>query len=842
MQKLIWQNSKGEEINLTSGHYGITNWEGFSEVSSNVQSQTVPFQDGSVYLDALLGERELSVTLAIQDNNDLELRYQLRRELIHALNPKLNEGYLIYTNDFISKRIKCVASVPIFENHNSNDSGTPKASLTWTACEPYWEDLEETEVLFDKTTQPQVLNNGDIPVNVKIDISCSDTDSPTITNLNNNKLLSYNGNLNKNLLINTNTGKKSAETYDVEIINQLMLMNYNSIMYSRKYNTYIVIGSEYPTGSNYTNILVGKDLYKLQFCEINKQEGYIYEIAYSEEKNLFVIVGVAFDENSNTVAITYTSNNATDWVYHEITGNIKRFSFIKYFEELDMFVALGDDYANTGMILTSVNGTDWNIAYQQSNNKFYSIFFNENKYIICGDNGSKETTDFITFTSTNLPNGNAMVYSPKFNSYYIVQIFSSVSGNIIRISNGTEQICTSPITQWNTKNNIKLYADEENLILINDDCIYQCLDGVNFQLVLQQSNTAILNVTHSSYQGYYYIMGENSLLDITTNFQKINQISILEIGDVNSIAYSDEKETYIALLENEPCYYINTKGYWEYRDSDIGSAVEYYKGNINKFITSNKYSSNGEDWEDNTENIGTLKAFRERDSLLIAIVGNKTKITRDGLTWQSYNWSGLSGLSITKIVCLDGENFVIIAEDGKAAKSTDGINWTVIRNVQSDGNFYDITYSTIERIYYVIGTNKTYITDLTNWIYKEDFDYIYLQYNRYDNNFYAIKNTDIYNGALYKGVDVKSLEKIKETNYFSDAKIKIIQGNGLVFVYGNAYMVSTNKQNYENAISKLTENSDMGFRLEVGENVLRLNSESGNFGCSVKYRQKYIGV
>ena len=133
MQKLIWQNSKGEEINLTSGHYGITNWQGFSEVSSNVQSQTVPFQDGSVYLDALLDERELSVTLAIQDNNDLELRYQLRRELIHALNPKLGEGYLIYSNDFISKRIKCVANVPVFENHNSNDTGTPKASLTWTA-------------------------------------------------------------------------------------------------------------------------------------------------------------------------------------------------------------------------------------------------------------------------------------------------------------------------------------------------------------------------------------------------------------------------------------------------------------------------------------------------------------------------------------------------------------------------------------------------------------------------------------------------------------------------------------------------------------------------------------
>ena len=105
MQKLVWQNANGVELDLTSGNYGITEWEGFSNASLNVQTQTVPFQDGAVYLDALVEQRELSVTRAMQDNNNLELRYQQRREIISALNPKLGEGYLIYTNDFISKRI-----------------------------------------------------------------------------------------------------------------------------------------------------------------------------------------------------------------------------------------------------------------------------------------------------------------------------------------------------------------------------------------------------------------------------------------------------------------------------------------------------------------------------------------------------------------------------------------------------------------------------------------------------------------------------------------------------------------------------------------------------------------
>ena len=146
MQKLIWTNSDGDSIDLTSGNYGITNWEGFSNTSLNIQSQQVPFQDGSVYLDALLEQRELSVTLAIQDSGNLETRYRLRRELIHALNPKLGEGYLIYKNDFIEKRIKCIAQVPLFETHNSNDSGTPKATLVWNACDPYWEDVNETTI------------------------------------------------------------------------------------------------------------------------------------------------------------------------------------------------------------------------------------------------------------------------------------------------------------------------------------------------------------------------------------------------------------------------------------------------------------------------------------------------------------------------------------------------------------------------------------------------------------------------------------------------------------------------------------------------------------------------
>ena len=142
MQKLIFVNGNEEEIDLTAGDFGITNWSGLSNADLNLQTQQVPYQDGSVFIDALLENREISVTVAVKDDNDLYKRYQLKRELISALNPKLGEGYLYYENDFLKRRIKVVPQLPIFENKNSNDAGTLKASITWTACGVYWEDVE----------------------------------------------------------------------------------------------------------------------------------------------------------------------------------------------------------------------------------------------------------------------------------------------------------------------------------------------------------------------------------------------------------------------------------------------------------------------------------------------------------------------------------------------------------------------------------------------------------------------------------------------------------------------------------------------------------------------------
>ena len=208
MQKLIFRNSLNEEIDLTSGYFGITNWKGFDNVGKTLQTQTVPFTDGSVYIDSLLNNRELSVTLAMADGNNLDLRYELRRKLIEILNPKLGEGYLIYKNNYLERQIKVTPNLPLFANKNSNDKGTYKASLVWTACNPYWEDLDEKTFIV-KAQEPLIIKNeGDYKVEPVVNFIGQGTSVNLRNNDNGSKIEVEN--IIGNISVDLSFGKKNA--------------------------------------------------------------------------------------------------------------------------------------------------------------------------------------------------------------------------------------------------------------------------------------------------------------------------------------------------------------------------------------------------------------------------------------------------------------------------------------------------------------------------------------------------------------------------------------------------------------------------------------------------------
>ena len=559
MQKLVWTNSDGESIDLTSGNYGITNWEGFSNTPLNIQSQQVPFQDGGVFLNALLEQRELSVTLAMQDNGNLEDRYRMRRELIHALNPKLGEGYLIYKNDFTSKRIKCIAQVPIFETHNSNDSGTPKATLVWNACDPYWEDLEETSIFLKTGVRKIIKNNGEVVSGVKIDFFTNNVVNPQIKNFTENKLIKLNGNFHASINIDTNSGQKTVTSEESTFSISNISTDLRSVTYSEHLGLFVAVGylvGYYGTiitssdGITWTNqnIETIEDLSSIIFSEhlglffavgssgaiITSSDGITWNIqtsgvsinlrsvTYSEHLGLFVAVG-----SSRTIL---TSSDGITWNIQNSGVPATLFS-VTYSEHLGLFVAVGSGRT----IITSSDGITWNIqnsgvevpgalcsvTYSKNLNLFVAVGY---KGIIITSSDGITWTNQTSGVSTNLI---SVTYSENLDLFVAIGYTIGSSRTIITSYDGiTWNIQNTGVTE-----DLSSIIFSENLGLFvavgYNGTIITSYDGITWNIQTSGVSTNLISVTYSKNLNLFVAVGEQGTI-LKSNFTVIeNQISTL---------------------------------------------------------------------------------------------------------------------------------------------------------------------------------------------------------------------------------------------------------------------------------------------------------------------------
>lgn len=835
MRKLIWKNSLGDEINLTKSPFGIINWEGFSNAPLNIQSQQVPMQDGSVFLDALIENRDLSVTLSIQDGNDLEKRYELERQLIHILNPKLGEGYLIYTNDFISKRIKCIPQIPLFPNKNSNDPGTQKGELSWTACEPYWEDLEETVVYLNQNFSNAVVNNGDVKIGLKLNLTPVNCKNPKISNITQNKNIQLLGeNYNNNIYINTETGQKGIKTIEGR---RLLYKGSNTLEHILKIND-----EEYLLCAG-SNILYTKD-FSTFGIKVLDTEATLTGIARNE--NIIIAVG---QSNYDNYCLFISNDNGKTFISQTIeslsgSGIIN----IIYSEIFQKFIIITCSYNTTQKLYSSSNGVDWELNYEFS--EFYTIAkiaettdtlaFSFGKHLY-------KTQDLINWVSItineNVREITEFMYSKNFNTFIIaVDVYS---GYVTCYKSDNLQAFTQILNVFHFNNSITRIIDsiDGGLLFFIYATLYYTNDLTQVRSI-QNTNTRLEDIIFHKAKGKYYITGIQNFVGSYNNneFQIIHKanpyINIYASINVNNKYYygGTAGKVYVFTEGKPDAVEINidqtdVKKMILIKDSIlILTRYKIYKGNEENFTLI---------YESNIELNDIMYSDRKNKIFVCRSNGTLLISSDNAVSWITKVVD--SNNSLYKIA--EGNEFLLIGGKEGLYRSYDGLLWNKTKSYSS---CHHLIYSELyKKFFFVNWTGVSFF--LITTVDGENISIIYTNvedatiYDAFCDNslgciilasskgFY-LSNDEGKTFELTKLGHVNSISKLQNNN------IEFCGNNFLICDYGYASEIGIS------IIDKLSANSDIDLGLSVGKNELLLDCEQGELNGILTYRQKYIGV
>ena len=830
MQKLVWQNANGVELDLTSGNYGITEWEGFSNASLNIQSQQVPFEDGGVFLDALIEQRELSVTLAIQDNNDLELRYQQRRELISALNPKLGEGYLIYTNDFISKRIKCVPQIPLFETHNSDTVGTPKASLSWTACSPYWEDLEENVVEVGLGEQVQITNNGDIPTQVQIEIENENAENMTITNK--DAKIRIEGKTGTNVVINTNLGRK-------QILEEQLKLKINR---QTTKDICIFENDIYICGGNYISVYTDN---KLELA-YTLSTTIFQSITYAKNKNMLIAVG--------TSGKIVTSNDGKVWT-EQTSGVSTRLNCVCYNEDTQTFLIVGA----SGLRLVSTDAIIWTSSSGGESITTEIIYCSPVNDSMVGfmallSNGSyiqQEKSNGSWWKKVNANGTNVKgTYSPQLNRSVWTYTQSSISYIICFNTNTSSGAPFETYTNTNGISTIVWDSKQQEYIGLTDTQVYKSEFGDEWELTDKSSGNVtkyVYNVNQNLYYGVPFKKSVNmdSWEDVIPNaitslqLQQLEWCEFLQKYILLSGANLEESED----GENWSIAWAGTLGTGKHFaiSEELENICIRKQGNIYTTTDLQTFTKTLE----SSYNILFLMWFDNKYQAIANVSGNYKKTTSvDGINWsdwsditlQAYTTGFIPDLATINDFVTTPTRVIFCGDSGQVCFSE---NLSTIYRIVSGQtyNFYSCCYFN-EKVF-MSGANVLCYTingETCNSLYSAGYFY-YL--TSYQGMMFGVKESKIQkssNGFVWE--DFLEIPKYSTSSVYMGLYVfksdKLLINSNLLLLY--TYGIE------ENIIQKLSNDSTMNFNLETGENLLQFTASMGEATAKIKFRQKYIGV
>lgn len=233
MYQIIYENERGDIVDFgASPSLKALSFEGFGEVGAEIQSQQVPYQDGSRFVSSLLTERPLVIEFLIEGLSYGDVT-ALRRQLSRAFNPKLR-GELTAIVAGQTYTIEVVPEhVPNFPTGSDNQGKKfQRGVIDLIAHYPYWKDPQELSralhayegrfslpfsfpIEFGISGDTTVLENeGDTEAPVTIDIQGPVT-RPRVINETTGQFIMINRTLSADevLHIDTNDQNKRVEIY-----------------------------------------------------------------------------------------------------------------------------------------------------------------------------------------------------------------------------------------------------------------------------------------------------------------------------------------------------------------------------------------------------------------------------------------------------------------------------------------------------------------------------------------------------------------------------------------------------------------------------------------------------
>ncbi|MFJ8262724.1 phage distal tail protein [Rummeliibacillus sp. NPDC094406] len=230
---MIFTNSRGESVEFGDSPFYLQSIN-LGGTAANIQKQKSPFLDGSIFLDALLDDLEIEIEFLINYPFGGYGDISKARELISRVcNPKLGPGELTYTNEYVTRTIKCVSEyVPDFPDGESRKSVLQKGKVTFVAHDPFYQDQTDENykledfvahfhfafhfpVRFASRGDSKILTNkGHVPTPILVEFR-GEAVNPKITNLTTGEFIKVNRVIPKGYTLVINTDERER---DVKII------------------------------------------------------------------------------------------------------------------------------------------------------------------------------------------------------------------------------------------------------------------------------------------------------------------------------------------------------------------------------------------------------------------------------------------------------------------------------------------------------------------------------------------------------------------------------------------------------------------------------------------------